>query len=242
MIGDGLFVTGTDTGLGKTVIAAGLAGAMRVRGLRVGILKPIETGCGADLDVWPPDAKYLAQSIEWSGSIESVVPCRYREPLAPSVAARREGRPIDLNLIDRAWQGMSAAHDVTVVKGCGGLMVPIDENLFIADIAARLQIPIFIVARRSLGTLNHTGLTIQYARDRALRILGVILNGSAGADIAARTNAAELERMLEVPILGCVSHLGESPSPHQAFAAVEKAINVDALSDRIRTDQRAGPG
>jgi dethiobiotin synthetase len=194
------FVTGTDTGVGKTTISVGILSALRTRGKRVAALKPVETGCDPD----PCDALALQAA---TGQPAPPVLYRFALPVAPAVAARRAGVRIELETIRQA---MPRDVDLLLVEGAGGLLVPYTDDLLAADLARVLELPLLIVARASLGTINHTLLTIFEARRRGLTIAGVILNrvvAARGAD--EDDNASEIERLASVPILGTVPHGGD---------------------------------
>jgi dethiobiotin synthetase len=210
----GLFVTGTDTGVGKTRVAAAIARSMVEGGRRVGVLKPVATGATRVGDSWNcEDAEALIEAIGGGVGSEQVCPIRFEEPLAPPVAARRLGIPLDLGAVLDAtraaldwWAGRA---DVAVVEGVGGLLCPIAEGATVADLAVALDFPLVIVARRGLGTLNHTLLTVEAALLRGLRIAGVVLNGDrpTADPIAEATNADELARRLDgVAVLADVPH------------------------------------
>ena len=210
----GLFVTGTDTGVGKTRVAAGIVARLRAQGRRVGVVKPVASGAEQAADgrlVWT-DAEALASA---AGGVDPnrVVPLRYEPPLAPPIAARLAGAPLTHDQVREAtesalawWVGQGA--EVVVVEGVGGLLCPLAEETTVADLAIDLDLPLVVVARRGLGTLNHTLLTVEAARLRGLRLAGVVLNGSEPPDnlLAEATNPAEL-----VQRLGGVALLGEVP-------------------------------
>lgn len=208
----GLFVSGTDTGVGKTRIAAGIVAQLREQGRRVGVVKPVASGAerGADGRLFWSDAETLARA---AGGVDPgrVVPIRFETPLAPPVASRREGTLLEYGTVREAteraiawWLGEGA--EIVVVEGVGGLLCPLAEGATVADLAVDLDFPVVIVARRGLGTLNHTLLTLEVARARGLRVAGVVLNGAEppGDPIAESTNVEELSRWL-----GGVALLGE---------------------------------
>lgn len=226
-----IFITGTDTGVGKTVVTAALAAFHRACGHRVGVLKPIESGCGDAGDGWPDDGRALVEAAGLTAGVDDVVPCRYREPLAPSVAAEREGRPVCVAAIVRALDRMRASSDVTLVEGCGGLMVPISSDATVGDLAATMGLPVVIVARPDLGTLNHTGLTVHYARSLGLEIRGVIISGldPATDDVATLTNSRAIEVSYDVPVIGVLPRLDAPMDAASAVRAVREGVDVGRL-------------
>ena len=205
----GLFVVGTDTGVGKTFVASAIVRAWRSAGHRVGVLKPVASGASlAGGDLISEDAELLIEAAGGGIPQDRVAPIRFEEPLAPPVAARRIGRLLRFKeVVDRSIEALTwweARAEAVVVEGVGGLLCPIAEGATVADLAVVLDYPLLIVARRGLGTLNHTLLTVEAARSRAIRIAGVILNGSSPTvdPLAESTNADELSRRLgDVPIL-----------------------------------------
>ncbi len=207
----GFFVVGTDTAVGKTHIAAAIAHAMTTAGRVVGVLKPVATGARRVEDGWQvDDADRLIDAIGGGVPTSDVCPIAFAEPLAPPVAARRAGGLLTMAEVERAtfaaiemWQVKRGA-EVMVVEGVGGLLCPLAEGTTIADLAIRLDYPLVIVARRGLGTLNHTLLTVEAALARSLRVAGVILNGSGPTTdpVAEATNPDELARRLgSIPLL-----------------------------------------
>jgi dethiobiotin synthetase len=189
----GVFITGTDTEVGKTVIAGGAATLLRSRGLRVGVFKPIATGCRKDirLGLVSQDAEFLAACAEATYGLPMICPCCYGTPAAPVVAARHEHRPIDFDAISRSYRYIVENSDFVIVEGIGGLLVPITEKYSVADLAKEFALPVVIVGRSGLGTINHTLLTLEAARARDLSVGGVVLNGYSadGATLAEETAA-----------------------------------------------------
>jgi dethiobiotin synthetase len=204
-----LLVTGTDTGVGKTYVTAALAAACARSGRRVAVLKAAQTGPD-------DDAGWIRERVP--GIVVRTV-LRYDAAVAPVVAARLEGRPDpSLGAIVAAAAELRVAADGILVEGSGGLLVPINERETFADLALALGLPLLIVARPGLGTLNHTALTVEVARSRGVAVAGVIVCGtSAEPDVAERTNLAELQRI--APLLGTVPHDPEGwPAPAMVSA------------------------
>jgi dethiobiotin synthetase len=198
----GLFVTGTDTGVGKTAVTASIARCLAARGEASGVLKPLATG---NRD----DAERLREAVGENVPLERISPLCFATPAAPSVAARLDGGELTLGMILESiescwawWEGQERSN--LLVEGVGGLLCPIGERAPVADLAVALDLPLLIVARRALGTLNHTLLTVEAARSRGLRVVGVVLSAPeppANPAVEDR-NAGELARFLEhVPIL-----------------------------------------
>lgn len=230
----GLFITGTDTGVGKTVVAAGLARCLVEHGVTVGVMKPVETGWDGPKEAWPSDAGMLARAAKVADAREDVVPYLFAEPLAPLVAARREQCAIDVAVIERAYERLQASYDCVLVEGAGGLSVPITRDVWMADLASRLQLPVLIVARPNLGTLNHTFLTVHYARSHNLAVLGVVISGyrEDTTDIAEQTNPAMIEEMCEVPVLGLIPWQDDLQTPEDLTHAVSVGLDFDHLQRR----------
>ena len=199
----GAFLTGTDTGCGKTTAGLAIACAARSLGRRVRVLKPVETGCSEQRGVLvPADARALAQAAGDKRSDGELCPYRLALAAAPAVAAHAEGVQIDPALIRAAFDDACRGADLVLVEGAGGLLVPVAPGLDMAGLAAALELPLLVVARSSLGTINHTLLTLAAARARGLRVAAVIANDAAAQISAAeRSNFAWLEQSL--PPLPC---------------------------------------
>jgi len=204
----GLFITGTDTGVGKTFVAAGLARCLRDRGIRPGVLKPAETGCalrrGRRI---PRDGAFLKHMAGATEPIEEIVPYRLAAPLAPQVAAERQGVRIQTGRIHRAFRKISARYTCTLVEGAGGILVPVTERCSMVDLMARFRLPVLLVSRIGLGTLNHTLLSLYYLAQHKIPVAGIVLNDPDGCrDLSARSNPETLEQWSAVPILGNIPY------------------------------------
>lgn len=203
-----LLVTGTDTGVGKTVIAAALLLASRAAGRRALGFKPAESGVSADE---PADSEIL---VEASGEDEPLARplLRLAEPLTPALAAERAGVRLDHAVLLGRIDALRALADVLVVEGAGGLLAPLDWGFTALDLAARARLDAVVVAHAGLGTLNHTLLTVGALRDRGVSVRGVVLNGRGMVPtLAEQTNPAALERLLpDVPIVSVPRHAAAS--------------------------------
>ena len=196
----GIFITGTDTGVGKTVITAAIAWTLKRAGRDVAVIKPIQTGTE---QTGPMDIDFIQKVLGTNYDIDDVCPYRFPKPLAPLVASEIEGEKIDADKIRKAYIKLKSAHEVVLVEGAGGLLVPILEDYLMSDLASDLGLPLVVVARPRLGTLNHTLLTIQSGSARGLEMLGVVINNfPRDPGIAERTNPGLITEMTGVPLLG----------------------------------------
>lgn len=203
-MGKGIFITGTDTGVGKTFVACSLAAYLRELGYRVGVMKPAETGCEEmDGTLVPQDAVRLKNVSGSTEPIEKICPYRLREALAPSIAAERAGVKIDIDHLLSVYDEISAKHDITLVEGAGGLMVPLLPSYTYADLACVMKLPVIVVADNKLGAINHLLLTLEHASCKGLGALGYVLNRtSSESSLAADTNREVLAGLTGVPCLG----------------------------------------
>ena len=203
----GLFVTATDTEVGKTVIAGAIAHALLRQGVRVAVSKPVATGCVRRREgLVSEDAEFLASCADSPHPLDDICPQRYREPLAPAVAADRAQQPLDWSAIDRSLQHLSRDRDLIIVEGVGGILVPLDAQHTTLDLARWLNLPTVIVARPNLGTINHTLMTIETLRRARVPIAGVVINRypSDTPGTAEETNPRYIERHGKVPLLTIV--------------------------------------
>ncbi|MGO9120086.1 MAG: dethiobiotin synthase [Desulfomonilaceae bacterium] len=173
----GIFVTGTDTGVGKTVVAAGLVRIARNNGLRALAVKPVETGCMIrDGQLYPEDGSFLHQASEGYLTLDECVPFRFSLPASPARAAAMVGSTLHVADLKEHVLALAEDADLTVVEGAGGLMVPIQGSFMMLDLIELLGFPTIIVARSGLGTINHSLLTLHALKQRGLETLGIVLS------------------------------------------------------------------
>ena len=219
--GRGLFVTGTDTGVGKTLVSVALLRLAQRRGLRPIPFKPAETGC----DPHPADARALWLAARPSVPEADVCLYALRLPAAPAQAAAAEGVRIDLQRIAQRAGVLAAAGRLLIVEGAGGLLVPYAAGVTCVEIAARLELPLLIVARTALGTVNHTALTLKEAARASLEVAGVILNRTTAAEGPHETGNAALITELT----------GQRPLGTVPWLPPEQANDPDAVADALVT-------
>ncbi|WP_096199563.1 dethiobiotin synthase [Bacillus sp. FJAT-45350] len=204
----GVFITGTDTDVGKTVISSGIAGVLRDEGVDVGVFKPMLSGIKRD----DPDSDtyWLKAMSETSLRLEEITPFQFEQPLAPGMAQELEGKNITLGDILRKWDNIRNRHDFFIVEGAGGISVPLGKDFLVSDLIKALNLPVLIVARPNLGTINHTFLTVEYAKKLGLTIKGIIINGtSVKKDLAEKLSPKVIEKMCSVPIIGITPKIDE---------------------------------
>ncbi len=204
----GLFVTGTDTGVGKTVIAAAFILYLRAQGVDVAGMKPFQTGFRSVRTGLRGDASLLARSAGTKEPSNLINPCSFRDPLAPLVAADREGRQTSLVPVEDAFAALASRHHFVLVEGVGGLGVPLTPGETVADLAVLLGLPLLVVVRAGLGAISHSVLTAEYAWKKGLEVKGFVLNGAhAPPTLAERTNPAAVEAATQLPVLGVLPRL-----------------------------------
>jgi len=229
---EGLLITGTDTGVGKTFVACGLAAWLKNAGYKVGVLKPAETGCeGSEGNPVPQDAVALKEASGCEAPLERICPYPLREPLAPSAAAEREGVRIDIDRLRALYSEMRSVHDVVIVEGAGGLLVPILPSYTYADFARVLKLPLVVVAANRLGVINHLLLTLEHAACCGLHVLGYVLNQvEPRPSLAAETNREVLASLTGVPCLGELPYL-EGPDGRKVprLEVIEERLDLQML-------------
>ena len=209
----GLFITGTDTDVGKTVVSCAIASALREqqRRINLGVLKPFASGCRVTRHgLVNPDAEALAHFSGCAMPLELINPVRYRAPVAPAVAAEQEQRPIDWSAIGYSLSMLDQNCDAVLVEGAGGIMVPLDPRApryMVGQVAEAIGYPVIVVCRTTLGTLNHTTMTVELLRQAGCRVSGLVMNGldlseeNRARDESVATNRDWLERMTGVKVL-----------------------------------------
>lgn len=219
----GCFFTGTDTGVGKTVVTAALALYLKQRGLRVAVMKPIETGCSKE-NPFDSDAERLRTAIKTDLPLDLVNPYRFSAPLAPLEAARADGVTIAIPRIASAFHTVANDHDFVLVEGVGGLMVPLSDTMDVRDLIASLRLPALVVGRTALGGINHALLTIGALRQRAIPVVGILLN-----QLLPTTNHEQTESTVRlirersgVPVFG--------PLPYESACGLDWMAGVEKIS------------
>jgi dethiobiotin synthetase len=197
-----IFVAGTDTACGKTIVAGALAAALRLQGRAVGVMKPI--ACGGR-----EDAEYLKACADSDDPLDAINPIYLSHPLSPNVAAKLEKKKIDLKRIDAALRTLREKYDVLVVEGCGGLLVPVIDGFFVVDLILRMKADVLLVSRAGLGAINHSLLSLEALKARQIKPKGIIFNRTSGGplSIPEKTNPEVVERLSGVPSLGVFPYM-----------------------------------
>lgn len=226
----GLFITATDTGVGKTLIAGAIARLLTDAGLRVGVYKPIASGCGrGPYGLVSADAEFLSSCIDNSDPVTIINPISYETPAAPFVCQAKEDRVVDFEAIASIYQSLCQRKDIVIVEGIGGVRVPISDGVDVLTLMREFSLPVVVVARPNLGTINHTLLTVDAIRAAGLFVAGIIINGFsvATAGVAEETVAEVLRKWTKAPILAVV--------PHDPLSSIEHGklgpVVLDALID-----------
>ena len=218
----GVFVTGSDTGVGKTLVSCAILRALRARGVDAVGMKAVETGVG---QAGPLDALALAAAANGDEPLELICPQRFSLAAAPNVAARHEGRSVDLAAIGQAFTTLAKRHDFVLVEGAGGLLVPTTEDADMADLAHSLGLSIVVVARAALGTINHTLLTLAEAERRGLEVVGIVLSHTSGRlSDDDEANCSYLRERLGNRLIGEIPPLTANARPASDCIEIDKLI------------------
>jgi dethiobiotin synthetase len=206
----GFFIAGTDTGVGKTVIAGAMMKAIHAQGLSVCGMKPVETGCSrTGNNLYPPDGMFLKKVAGMDENINQITPFCFEAPVSPFLASEMESRPVSIGVIVGKVHDLLERYQAIVVEGVGGILVPIRKNYFVLDLIKELDLPLIVVARPSLGTLNHTLLTVNYALKEGIRVSGIVINFTRKSEgtVSENTNPLVLQQLSPVPVLGVFPYL-----------------------------------
>lgn len=223
-----IFVTGTDTDIGKTFVTLGLSLLTRNRGLKTGVIKPFQSGAEVEnsTDLNEVDMNFIKK---YSNGINTKTTYLLKAPTAPSVASKLDKIKIDLDFAKKDVENFSIQNDITFVEGSGGICVPIDDRHLISDFIKMLDIPIIVVARSDLGTINHTILTVEYAKKMGLNILGVIVNKYPlkTNDLSIIHLKEELEKHCNTKLLGIIPEINIKNNVSDIEEIFKKNINLD---------------
>ncbi len=225
----GVFITGTDTNVGKTIIAGGLARLLRSMGINVGVMKPVETGGEYKKDkLVGKDTEHLIRMSEIIGdTYNHINPYILQRPLAPYVAAKLEGKRIYKKKILASFRNLMDKYNFLIVEGCGGFLVPITSNCMVSDLARDMKLPVIIVAKAGLGSINHTLLTLDHARRSGIKVIGVIINKtSRNIQMSEETNPQVIKTFGKVPILGIIPYTSERKNMD---SVVNKYVDIEKI-------------
>jgi dethiobiotin synthetase len=212
-MGEGVFITGTDTGVGKTIVTAGLISLFIDEGLDVGVMKPIETGClKRNGRLIPKDATLLKAVSGSKDDLSLINPYQFSKPLAPLIAAEIDHKKIELEKIFSAYRRLRKNHDLIFVEGAGGLLVPLTRKSTNLDLITKLKLPLIVVVGSRLGAINHTLLTLNWAKEKGVKIIGLLINhpifhSTLSKNLTEKTNPRLIRYFTEVPILGTIPYI-----------------------------------
>jgi len=224
------FITGTDTGVGKTSITAGLAGAMRKIGIDVGVMKPIATGLPSKTGFKSSDVTKLVEASSVKDPENLINPVFLPLPTSPYDATKLLELSVDMPLIFEQFKKLLSLHEIVLVEGIGGIMTPIAKNFFVADMIKKMDIEVIIVTRATIGTLNHTVMTCKMCKDYGIKIRGLVINNFDEKGTPAEKNApVTLYELTGVPILGTIPFIRDLNSIEKIIESVEKNIDVSSL-------------
>lgn len=229
---NGFFITGTDTGVGKTVVTAAIIKALHAMKVKAAAMKPIETGCRIiDNLPFPSDGMFLKETALMDEDISQITPYCFETPAAPFVASGLEKKDIDTGVIRACFDRLRDRYGTVIVEGIGGIMVPVKRAYFVSDLIKELGLPVIVVCRPSLGTINHTLLTINYALKEGIKVAGVIINFSRPEEetTAELTNRSVIEQFNPAAVLGTLPYLKDL-GPGTLEAAALKYLNMDLLN------------
>lgn len=227
----GFFVTGTDTGVGKTIISGILITILRAQGLKTGGMKPFETGCLKEGELLvPSDGMFLKDIASMEEPINYITPLCLEKPLAPMVAAEIEGKEIDLSAVFKAYEYLKKRYEAIIVEGVGGLLVPIKRDYWVIDLIKDFNLPVIVVSRPTLGTINHTLLTIRELLSQRVRVHGIIFNYACQPEgtLAEETNPSQVTRFTHVPVIGTIPYL-KSFDTETLINTARKNLNLELL-------------
>ncbi|MFA5292283.1 MAG: dethiobiotin synthase [Phycisphaerae bacterium] len=226
--GRGLFITGTDTGVGKTLISGAIAKILSQDGKKAGVFKPVATGCRkTEAGLVSEDAEFLKRCTDTELSLDIINPVKFAKPAAPFSCEKAENRKVDFVKMAVAYSQICSKADYIIVEGIGGIRVPVTDKIDVLAMAKAFNLPIVIVARPGLGTINHTLLTIDAVRSSGLPLAGVVISGydMAKADFAEQSAPACIAKVGKTQILAVV--------PYDNQTNIEKGIIGNIVMDSL---------
>jgi dethiobiotin synthetase len=235
----GYFITGTDTEVGKTIVTSAILRSFIKKGLKIGAMKPVETGCiNKDGILLPADGMFLRDMAEMNESLDLITPIKFENPLSPLVASKIEGIDVDIERIFKSFEALKKKYDYILVEGVGGLMVPLFKEekkktakfYFVRDLIKEMGLSVIVVTRPTLGTINHTLMTLESLKSKKIQVKGFIINFSEPQknDLAEKTNPEILKELTDTPCLGVLPYLDELNKDNIGETAL-KNLNIEEL-------------
>ncbi|WP_458125303.1 dethiobiotin synthase [Paenibacillus sp. Z3-2] len=238
----GLFVTGTDTGVGKTIVTGALVAALRAEKRNIGVWKPVQSG--GLLGSGETDAERLLQYTGIHERAEDVATFTFKAHLTPMLAAKQAGVAITLQEIISAGQSLASRYEWVLIEGAGGVAVPLTEDSLVVDLISKLRTPALIVARTGLGTINHTLLTVSYLQQHGVPIVGFILNDGESDEIyndsSIATNADLIERYCGISFLGRIPRLMDEINTELLIRVIREKIRLTPIRQAITVQSMGG--
>lgn len=232
-MGKAIFIAGTDTGVGKTLIAGGLAAAFSRRGLKIGVMKPAESGCPQkDGRALPQDALYLKTMAQSQDDLSLICPYALTLPLAPASAAAAEGITIDPQKIEDCFRTLEAKHELVILEGVGGLMVPLADGLLSNDLIKRFNLPVLLVIGSRLGAISAALTTMEAAKQLGIKVIGAVINDLSTNEKVLESNRTLLRRHFSAPLFGEIPFnlvIPQLNHPELLADLMEKNLDLEAL-------------
>ncbi len=224
------FITGTDTGVGKTVVTAAIASLLRKRGIDVGVMKPIASGIAQKTGFRSSDVELLHEASKVNDSDETINPLFFPLPVSPYDACKALGMKVDMEIVFEKFEYLMKSHQILLVEGIGGIMTPIKMNYFVADMIKQMGLETIIITRSTLGTINHTVMTVEMCKKYRIPIKGLIINyfDEKGGP-AEKNSPATLHEVTNLPILGIIPFVKDYEKLETMVNVVEKSIDLDLL-------------
>ncbi len=231
----GVFIAGTDSDVGKTMISIGMAAMLKKRGVSFTIMKPISLG-----EFISDDARYFIESLGLHERMDLINPINFKEKVVPYIATTIEQRDIDFKKLLSAFETLQSKYSYVITEGLGGVLIPLSKNVFMTDLIKLFDLPVIIVSRTSFDAINHTLLTLRVLREEGIHVDGIIMNGygrHSEAGFAEDTNPETIEEFSNgIPVLAVVEYKPEYKSDFGFFARdLEEQSRLTAYIDKITT-------
>jgi dethiobiotin synthetase len=226
----GIFILGTDTDVGKTFVSAIILNLLKQNGCKPCYYKPIASGTDfVDGKEIAMDVNYIKKMCDFDESLNLVTPFVYKTEVSPHLASKLENKKIDINVVFENYKKIKGKYDYVIVEGCGGFVVPlIDNDYFVYDLIKDLKLECFLVTRAGVGTINHTAMTVEYAKKLGIKINGIIIN-FYNNKFYENDNIEMIEKITEIPVMGKISTLENDKKQNKD----NNSINFNTIVDKM---------